>query len=148
MKERTRTYSIRLFVRWAEFIGHHSLLVLLLSLLATVRALISTVNHFRIDTEMTDMISDNLPYRKLEKEFQNAFPQFNETIVVVIDADTPESARFHDPPTHLRREFRSLLLPIEDRQGYTRALLYWARAECASSDASGRVIFIPLKKSA
>ena len=34
MIERTRTYSIRLFVRWAEFIGHHSLLVLLLSLLA------------------------------------------------------------------------------------------------------------------
>jgi len=39
------------------------------------------------------MISDKLPYRKLEKEFQNAFPQFNDTIVIVIDADTPETAR-------------------------------------------------------
>jgi hopanoid biosynthesis associated RND transporter like protein HpnN len=70
-------------------------MVLLLSLLATVGALIYTVNHFRIDTEMADMISDKLPYRKLEKEFQSAFPQFKETIVVVIDADTPEAARIH-----------------------------------------------------
>jgi hopanoid biosynthesis associated RND transporter like protein HpnN len=42
---------------------------------------------------MTDMISDEVPYRRLEKEFQSAFPQFKETIVVVIDADTPEAAR-------------------------------------------------------
>jgi hopanoid biosynthesis associated RND transporter like protein HpnN len=41
------------------------------------------------------MISDKLPYRKLEKEFQHAFPQFKETIVVVIDADTPEAARLY-----------------------------------------------------
>ena len=93
MIERARTYSTRLFERWADFIGHHSPLVLFLSLLATVGVLIYTANHFRIDTEMTDMISDKLPYRKLEKEFQSAFPQFKETIVVVIDADTPEAAR-------------------------------------------------------
>ena len=93
MIQRSRTYSIRLFGAWANFIGHHSYFVLFLSLLATVGVLIYTVNHFRIDTEMTDMISDKLPYRKLEKEFQGAFPQFKETIVVVIDADTPEAAR-------------------------------------------------------
>jgi len=106
MTERARIYSIRLFVRWAEFIGHHPFMVLFLSLLATVGALIYTVNHFRIDTEMTDMISDKLPYRKLEKEFQSAFPQFKETIVVVIDADTPEAARIHRDKLaeHLKRE--------------------------------------------
>ncbi len=93
MIERARTYSTRIFERWADFIGHHSSLVLFLSLLATVGVLIYTVNHFRIDTELTDMISDKLPYRKLEKEFQSAFPQFKETIVVVMDADTPETAR-------------------------------------------------------
>src|SRR4030042_1148616 len=106
MIKRTRTFSIRLFGAWANFIGHHSYLVLFLSLLATVGVAIYTVNHFRIDTEMTDMISDKLPYRKLEKEFQSAFPQFKETIVVVIDADTPEAARIHRDklPEHLKRE--------------------------------------------
>jgi hypothetical protein len=53
------------------------------------------LNHFRIDTELADMISDKLPYRRLEKEFQQAFPQFKETIVIVIDADTPEAARLY-----------------------------------------------------
>jgi predicted RND superfamily exporter protein len=61
--------------------------------LITAGVLIYTLNHFRIDTELTDMISDKVPYRKLEKEFQSAFPQLKETIVVVIDADTPETAR-------------------------------------------------------
>jgi len=95
MIERARTYSTRLFEKWTDFIGQHSFLVLLLSLLATVGVLIYTMNHFRIDTELTDMISAELPYRKLEKEFQRAFPQFKETIVVVIDADTPEAARLY-----------------------------------------------------
>ena len=93
MMDRAHSFSTRLFERWADFVGRHPWLVLFLSLLATVGAVIHTVNHFRIDTEMTDMISDKLPYRKLEKEFQSAFPQFKETIVIVIDADTPETAR-------------------------------------------------------
>ena len=109
MIERTRAFFIRLFGAWVGFIGHHSFLILFLSLLATVGAVIYTVNHFRIDTEMTDMISDKLPYRKLEKEFQSAFPQFKETIVVVIDADTPEAARLHTEKMAERlREERSL----------------------------------------
>src|SRR5512135_843501 len=95
MIERIRTFTVRLLAGWTEFIGRHSSFVLLLSILATIGALLYTVNHFRIDTEMTDMISDELPYRKLEKEFQRAFPQFKETIVVVIDGDTPEAARFY-----------------------------------------------------
>jgi hopanoid biosynthesis associated RND transporter like protein HpnN len=93
MKQRSPNYSIRLFGAWADFIGHHSSLVLLLSVLVTAGMLVYTANHFRIDTELADMISDKLPYRKLEKEFQRAFPQLKETIVVVIDADTPETAR-------------------------------------------------------
>jgi uncharacterized protein len=95
MIERARSYSTRFFERWADFIGHHAFLVVCLSLLATVGVLIYTVDHFRIDTQMTDMISEKVSYRKLEKEFLSAFPQFKETIVVVIDADTPEAARLH-----------------------------------------------------
>src|SRR5512142_1295272 len=95
MIERARSYSIRLFERWTDFVGHHSFIVLLLSLLVTVGLAIYAINHFRIDTDMSDMISDKLPYRKSEKEFQQAFPQFKENMVVVIDADTPEAARLY-----------------------------------------------------
>ena len=113
MIEKARSYSIRLFERWTDFIGHHSFLVLLFSFLATVGVLVYTVNHFRIDTELTDMISDKLPYRKLEKEFQHAFPQFRETIVVLIDADTPEAARlYRDKLTERLKKARGLFKEV------------------------------------
>ena len=129
MIERARTFFIRLFGAWVDFIGHHSFLVLFLSLLATVGAVIYTVNHFRIDTEMTDMISDKLPYRKLEKEFQSAFPQFKETIVVVIDADTPEAARLHTEKLaeRLKREtglFKGVYAPGSGEFFERNGLLY------------------------
>jgi hopanoid biosynthesis associated RND transporter like protein HpnN len=129
MIERTRTYFIGLLSKWTELIGHHSFLVLFLCLLATVGAVIYTVNHFRIDTEMTDMISDKLPYRKLEKEFQKAFPQFKETIVVVIDADTPEAARLHAAKLaeRLKREtglFRGVYAPGTGEFFERNGLLY------------------------
>ena len=113
MIKRARNYSTRLFAGWADFIGHHSFVVLVFSLLATVGILVYTANHFRIDTELTDMISDKLPYRKLEKEFQRAFPQFKETIVVVIDADTPEAARlYRDKLTERLKKTRGLFKEI------------------------------------
>jgi hopanoid biosynthesis associated RND transporter like protein HpnN len=90
---RTRTFSMPLLQRWTEFIIRHPSLVLFLSTITTVGVLIYAVNHFRIDTELSEMISEKLPYRKLEKDFQKAFPQFKETILVVVDAETPESAR-------------------------------------------------------
>jgi hypothetical protein len=129
MIERARTYSIPLFGRWTDFIGHHSFLVLFLSLLATVGVVVYTVSHFRIDTEMTDMISDEVPYRRLEKEFQSAFPQFKETIVVVIDADTPEAARLHKEKLagRLKREtglFKGVYAPGSGEFFERNGLLY------------------------
>ena len=129
MVERARTFFIRLLGGWTDLIGHHSYFVLFLSLLATVGVVIYTVNHFRIDTEMTDMISDKLPYRKLEKEFQSAFPQFKETIVVVIDADTPEAARLQTAKLaeRLKREtslFKGVYAPGSGEFFERNGLLY------------------------
>ena len=113
---RARIFSTHLFEWWADFISHHAFLVLFLSALATVGILIYTANHFRIDTELSDMISEKLPYRKLEKDFQTAFPQFKETILVVVDAETPESARLQTEKLakRLKKEtglFRDVYIP-------------------------------------
>jgi hopanoid biosynthesis associated RND transporter like protein HpnN len=93
MLTRIRARSTRLFEWWTESIGRHPLLVLTLSFLATAAVLAYTLDNFRVDTDLTDMISDKLPYRKLEKKLQKAFPELGDTIVVVIDAETPEAAR-------------------------------------------------------
>jgi hopanoid biosynthesis associated RND transporter like protein HpnN len=91
---RARTYSTGLLEWWANSVRRHAVLAVFITFLATVGVLAYTINHFRIDTELTEMISDRLPYRKMEREFQKAFPQLANTIVVVIDAETPEAARF------------------------------------------------------
>jgi len=129
MIERARTYVTHLLERWTDFIGRHSFLTLFLSILATAGVLIYTLNHFRIDTGLTDMISDKLPYRKLEKEFQNAFPQFNDTIVVVIDADTSETARLQTErlADRLRKEkglYKEVYVPGDGEFFKRNGLLY------------------------
>ncbi len=129
MIERARTYFIRLIERWTDFVGRHFLPVFCLSILVTAGMLIYTVNHFRIDTELADMISEKLPYRKLEKKFQAAFPQFKETIVVVIDGDTPEIARLQTErlAERLRKEtglFKGIYAPGTGEFFKRNGLLY------------------------
>ncbi len=94
MLNRAQAYSTRLLAWWVDSIRRHALLAVFVTFLTTAGVLAYTISHFRIDTDVSDMISDKLPYRKLEKEFQRAFPQLGNTIVVVIDAETPEAARF------------------------------------------------------
>ena len=126
---RARTFSKPLFEWWADFISHHSFLVIFLSALATLGILVYTANHFRIDTELSDMISEKLPYRKLEKDFQAAFPQFKETILVVVDAETPEAARLQTVKLEqrLKKEsglFRDVYMPGSGEFFERTGLLY------------------------
>jgi hopanoid biosynthesis associated RND transporter like protein HpnN len=116
MLNQARTFSTRLLEWWVDSVRRHALLVVFVTFLATAGVLVYTIQHFKIDTELTEMISDKLPYRKLEREFQRAFPQLANTIVVVIDAETPEAARFERKrmAERLKREvglFKRIYLP-------------------------------------
>src|SRR5215469_7605164 len=48
--------------------------------------------HLGIDTETDDMFAESLPWRQRAKMFTEAFPQFQNLLVVVIDAGEPEEA--------------------------------------------------------
>jgi len=50
------------------------------------------VHHFAIDTNVNDLISRDLPWRQRELDYQAAFPQSTQLILVVVDAPTPEEA--------------------------------------------------------
>jgi uncharacterized protein len=49
------------------------------------------VTHFKMTTDINQLISSTSPWRMREQAFEKAFPQF-ESIVAVIDAPTPELA--------------------------------------------------------
>jgi hypothetical protein len=45
--------------------------------------------HFAITTDTSQLISSDLDWRQREHQFDAAFPQHTDTIVVVIDGRTP-----------------------------------------------------------
>src|SRR5512147_1317067 len=84
--------SRRLLARWVAFVQLHALSVVTVVFLLTAGILYYTLTHFRINTDVNGMISEKLHFRRLDNDFTHAFPQLCDTIVVVIDADTPELA--------------------------------------------------------
>lgn len=52
-----------------------------------------TVSHFAISTDMTDMVSDELPFRQVSKKLDQAFPGQRHTLVAVVESEAPEMAR-------------------------------------------------------
>ena len=77
---------------WVDFTLNYSLGLVVVAFLITVVILAYTVTHFKINTDLNDMVSDKLPFRKIEIDYGDAFPQLSDTIVVVINAHTPELA--------------------------------------------------------
>jgi uncharacterized protein len=77
-------------VRTVEFCTRHVWGVIILALVLAAVSGTYTVRHFSIDTNVNNLISRDLPWRKQELEYQAAFPQSRELILVVVEAPTPE----------------------------------------------------------
>ena len=78
--------------RWFGWSMQHPALVILAALLAAAGALHFTIHHLRINTYPGNVLSDALPWRQDKLAFERAFPTFRDSIVVVIDAPTPDQA--------------------------------------------------------
>jgi uncharacterized protein len=74
----------------ADRLARRPVPVVLAFLLVAAIALGISVQHLRIDTSTTEMISPDVSFRRNLSAFQQAFPDFNDTIVAVIEGATPE----------------------------------------------------------
>lgn len=97
--------SRRLLARWVAFVQLHALSVVAVAFLLTAGILYFTLTHFRMNTDLNSLMSDSLSYRRLQNDFTHAFPQLSDTIVMVIDADTPELAA--DVRGHVAQRLRA-----------------------------------------
>lgn len=79
--------------RWFEWSTRHAVWVIVLSLFAAAGALFHTIHHLKINTYPGNVLSDSLPWRQDKLAYERAFPTFRDSIVVVIDAPTPDQAR-------------------------------------------------------
>jgi hopanoid biosynthesis associated RND transporter like protein HpnN len=77
-------------VRTVEFCTRHIWGVIIVALIVAGVSGTYTVRHFAIDTNVNNLISRDLPWRKRELEYQAAFPQNTQLILVVVEGPTPE----------------------------------------------------------
>src|SRR5437763_15926848 len=68
----------------------HAWLVIVLATLAAVVSGVYAFRHFAINTDINTLISPDLPWRQRELAFERAFPQHLRSILVVVEAPTPE----------------------------------------------------------
>src|SRR5262245_58812429 len=71
----------------------HAKSVVVASLIAAGAAVLYVPQHFEMDSNAENLISENLPWRRNQAEFDKAFPQRNNLTLVVIDGVTPERAQ-------------------------------------------------------
>ncbi len=76
-------------VRAIAFCWRHAWLVIAAALVLALASSWYTATHFKLTTNMNQLISGNLPWRINEAALEKAFPHF-QLIVAVIDAPTPE----------------------------------------------------------
>jgi uncharacterized protein len=85
--------AFRLFVgQWVDRARQLCWLVVSLSILTTGASAWYVASNLSIDTDTTDMLSAELPFRQDSIQLRRAFPQFANNIVVVIDGPTPDQA--------------------------------------------------------
>lgn len=88
----SHSYSYRVFARWVNFSYQNALWVILFVLLATSLSTVYTVNTLGVHTDTNDMLSEDVPFRANHERYKKSFSQYEDTLLLVLDAPTPEQA--------------------------------------------------------
>ncbi len=82
----------RMILCWLQFIKKFRIPIIIGIVALTVAAVFYIKDNLDMSTSTTDMLSKNLHWRKLDIEYERLFPQFNNNILVVVEAKTPDQA--------------------------------------------------------
>ena len=78
---------------WVNMTHRYAMWFVLLACIVTGSLLYYTVNNLGINTDTAEMLSETLPFRRNYEAFKTAFPQYDDTMLIVIDGETPELAQ-------------------------------------------------------
>jgi uncharacterized protein len=76
----------------AELCRRHAWPVMLASVLLALLSGLYAVHHLGVSTDTDDLFAASLPWRQRAAVFNRDFPQFNNLLVAVVDAQEPEEA--------------------------------------------------------
>ena len=82
-----------LLAAWVRLSARAWPLVLLLTLALCVGSLFAAKQRLGINSNFDEMLDPDLPFRRAQRAFVEAFPQYEGNLVLVVDAATPEDAR-------------------------------------------------------
>ncbi len=78
---------------WIRIVLNNARILLGISLIITSVLLFFTVKNFSINTDLTQMISNDLPFRRVVQKYHAQFPNLVGSIAVVIEGDNPANVR-------------------------------------------------------
>lgn len=84
--------SQRLFLSWIALSYRYATWILVMMLLVAMFAAVYTSRNLGVYTDTADMLSEELPFRVNLARLNKSFPQYEETLLLVLDAPTPEQA--------------------------------------------------------
>jgi hopanoid biosynthesis associated RND transporter like protein HpnN len=82
----------RVLARWVDAVRRRALLVLVGMLAATAVIGAYAASHLEIRGDTESLFSSDLPFKRAERRYHEAFPMLYENIFVVVDGVTPERA--------------------------------------------------------
>jgi len=82
----------RALIAWAAFSYRYAFWILCFLLITGIACGIYTARNLQVLTDTADMLSEELPFRVNLAKLNKAFPQYENTLILVLDAPTPEQA--------------------------------------------------------
>ena len=105
MNQTHTSASESMILCWLQFIERFRIPIIIGIFAITIAAVFYIKDNLDMSTSTTDMLSKDLHWRKLDIEYERLFPQFNDNILVVIEAKTPDQAS--DTAELLHSEFKN-----------------------------------------
>lgn len=114
-------------VRLVDLSRKFAIAVILASLIASIAMGHYVATHFKISTDINQLLSADLDWRKREVELEQAFPQNNDQLVIVIDGKTADAAenaatelaaRLQQRPDMFRTVVRPEKIPYFSKNGF------------------------------
>lgn len=82
-EQTSHSYIYRALAYWTSISYRHALWVLLTALLITIICCVYISRNLGMNTDTTDMLSEELPFRINLKHYNKTFPQDIETLLIV-----------------------------------------------------------------
>ena len=85
--------AVQVLTWWVLAVSRRPALTLAFLIPATVAAAVYVATHIAVNSDMSDMIGEDVPYKETFDQFNRQFPLQDNVILVVIDGASPEYAQ-------------------------------------------------------